>query len=169
MISRRRPEIISSRTKSGWSAPHSTKFLCPISFACPFRSMVSITASTRDTLPVMAVFALAQKKRPKRSSSPARSERLLELNRSAASKRKLQLLPSPVGESSSFCRRPRRGAKAEAFAQYCREQKLESADLLGCIFTLLRYLFHPQTQPRASYEHYSEDRERAAETGHRAI
>src|SRR5271165_292533 len=155
MISRHRPEIISSRTKSGWSAPHSTKFRCPISFACPFRSMVSITASTRDTLPVMAVFALAQKKRPKRSSSPAQSERLLELNRSAAGKRKLQLLPSAVGG-------PETGSKSWSF-------RLLAADLLGCIFTLLRYLFHPQTHPRASYEHYSEDRERAAEAGHRAI
>src|SRR5271157_2729055 len=85
MISRHRPEIISLRTKSGLSAPRFTKFVCPISSACPFRSMVFITASTQDTRPVMAVFAWAQKKKPKRSSSPAQSERLLKLNRVAFS------------------------------------------------------------------------------------
>jgi hypothetical protein len=60
----------------------------------------------------------------------------MQPKRSAARKRKLQLLPSAVGEAPAFAGRPETeskswsyrlilpGAKAAAFA-YCRRQKLE--------------------------------------------
>ena len=67
---------LSRHGKTGSIVPASTKLRCLSSSAYRSRNLVSITVSILDGLPVSAVSASARKRKPKRSLSPVRSERL---------------------------------------------------------------------------------------------